>query len=228
MYANDAFGTAHRAEATTEGIARFAPVARAGPLMAGELEALGNALGNPEAPAGGDCGGSKVSTKLTILDSFADKAKVDQLIVGGGIANTFLKATGAKIGKSLAEADLVDEAKKIIDKMAPARRHCAAARPMSSARKSSRRQPLPQPKAIADVDGRRHDPRHWPAAAAAARPAGKGGHPSCGNGPVGAFEFDQFAGAPKPSQQPLPHRPRSIAGGGDTIAAINHPASPTR
>src|SRR4051794_18636920 len=113
VYVNDAFGTAHRAEATTHGIAKFAPVACAGPLLAAELDALGKALGQPARPLAAIVAGSKVSTKLTILKSLADK--VDNLIVGGGIANTFMLAAGLKIGKSLAEADLVEEAKAIID-----------------------------------------------------------------------------------------------------------------
>jgi len=115
VYVNDAFGTAHRAEATTHGIAKHAPVACAGPLMAAELDALGKALGNPARPLLAIVAGSKVSTKLTILKSLA--AKVDQLIVGGGIANTFMLATGMRIGKSLAEPDLVGEAQAIIDIM---------------------------------------------------------------------------------------------------------------
>ena len=115
VYVNDAFGTAHRAEATTHGIAKFAPVACAGPLMAAELDALGRALENPARPLLAIVAGSKVSTKLTILKSLA--AKVDQLIVGGGIANTFMLASGLRIGKSLAEPDLVGEAQAIIDLM---------------------------------------------------------------------------------------------------------------
>ena len=115
VYVNDAFGTAHRAEATTHGIARFAPVACAGPLMAAEIEALSKALVNPTRPLVAIVGGSKVSTKLTVLGALAEK--VDQLIVGGGIANTFILAVGGKIGKSLAEPDLVDEARKIVERM---------------------------------------------------------------------------------------------------------------
>ncbi|MDA0224543.1 MAG: phosphoglycerate kinase, partial [Proteobacteria bacterium] len=114
VYVNDAFGTAHRAEATTHGVARFAPVACAGPLMAGELDALGRALAQPARPLLAIVAGSKVSTKLTILEALA--AKVDQLVVGGGIANTFLLASGLPIGRSLAERDLVAEAKKIMSK----------------------------------------------------------------------------------------------------------------
>src|SRR5688572_19874110 len=116
VYVNDAFGTAHRAEATTHGIARFAKVACAGPLLAAELDALGKALFEPRKPLVAIVAGSKVSTKLTILKTLADK--VDNLIVGGGIANTFMLAAGLKIGKSLVEADLIGDAKVIIDMMA--------------------------------------------------------------------------------------------------------------
>jgi phosphoglycerate kinase len=116
IYVNDAFGTAHRAEATTHGVAKFAPVACAGPLLAAELDALGKALNQPARPLVAIVAGSKVSSKLTILKALADK--VDNLIVGGGIANTFLLASGLKIGKSLAEPDLVEEAKAIIEMMA--------------------------------------------------------------------------------------------------------------
>ena len=115
VYVNDAFGTAHRAEATTHGMAQFAPIACAGPLMAAELDALGKALDNPARPLVAIVAGSKVSTKLTILKSLA--AKVDQLIVGGGIANTFMLAAGLPIGKSLAEPELVGEARAVIDMM---------------------------------------------------------------------------------------------------------------
>ena len=116
VYVNDAFGTAHRAEATTHGIAKYAPVACAGPLLAAEIEALGKALNNPRRPLLAIVAGSKVSTKLTILDNLAKK--VDRLIVGGGIANTFLHAQGFPIGKSLAELDLVPECKKILATLA--------------------------------------------------------------------------------------------------------------
>ena len=219
VYANDAFGTAHRAEATTEGIARFAPVACAGPLMAGELEALGNALGNPKRPLVAIVAGSKVSTKLTILDSLADK--VDQLIVGGGIANTFLKAQGAKIGKSLAEADLVDEAKKIIDKMAAR----GATVPLPTdvvCAKEFAATAIATTKAIADVadDDMILDIGPQSAAALASVLAKAG--TIVWNGPVGVFEFDQFAGGTKAVAAAIAASPAfSIAGGGDTIAAIN-------
>jgi len=113
IYVNDAFGTAHRAEGTTYGIAQFAPIACAGPLLAAEIDAIGKALANPKRPLAAIVAGSKVSTKLTILKSLSQN--VDQLIVGGGIANTFMLAAGLKIGKSLAEADLVGEAKAVIE-----------------------------------------------------------------------------------------------------------------
>ncbi len=219
VYANDAFGTAHRAEATTEGIARFAPVACAGPLMAGELEALGSALGKPKRPLVAIVAGSKVSTKLTILDSLADK--VDQLIVGGGIANTFLAAQGATIGKSLAEVDLVPEAKKIIDKMAargasvPLPTDVVCAKEFATTAAATT-------KAIADVadDDMILDigPQSAVALAAVLAKAGT----IVWNGPVGVFEFDQFAGGTKAIAAAIADSPAfSVAGGGDTIAAIN-------
>jgi len=219
VYANDAFGTAHRAEATTEGIARFAPVACAGPLMSGELEALGNALGKPKRPLMAIVAGSKVSTKLTILDSLADK--VDQLIVGGGIANTFLLAQGAVIGKSLAEADLVGEAKKIIDKMAargasvPLPTDVICAKEFSASAHAAT-------KALAEVAADDMILDIGPdSASALARVLAQAGT-IVWNGPVGVFEFDQFAGGTKAIAAAIAASPAfSIAGGGDTIAAIN-------
>lgn len=145
VYVNDAFGTAHRAEATTHGIAKFAPVACAGPLLGAELDALGKALGKalgqPARPLVAIVAGSKVSTKLTILKTLADK--VDNLIVGGGIANTFMLAAGLKIGKSLAEPDLVGDAKAIIDLMAPRAAPRCRFPSMWCAPRSSARPPLP-------------------------------------------------------------------------------------
>ncbi len=219
VYANDAFGTAHRAEATTEGIARFAPIACAGPLMAGELEALGNALLNPKRPLVAIVAGSKVSTKLTILDSLADK--VDQLIVGGGIANTFLLAQGKPIGKSLAEHDLIAEAKKIIDKMAA--RGASVPLPIDVVcAKEFAATAAATTKSIADVaaDDMILDIGPQSAAALASTIANAG--TIVWNGPVGVFEFPQFAGG----TQAIAHAVAdsnafSIAGGGDTIAAIN-------
>jgi phosphoglycerate kinase len=219
IYANDAFGTAHRAEATTEGIARFAPIACAGPLMAGELEALGNALLNPKRPLVAIVAGSKVSTKLTILDSLADK--VDQLIVGGGIANTFLLAQGKAIGKSLAEHDLVAEAKKIIDKMAA--RGAIVPLPIDVVcAKEFAATAVATTKSIADVaaDDMILDIGPQSAAALASTIANAG--TIVWNGPVGVFEFPQFAGGTKSIANAVAKsKAFSIAGGGDTIAAIN-------
>jgi hypothetical protein len=166
IYVNDAFGTAHRAEATTHGIARFAPVACAGPLLAAELDALGKALHAPRRPLVAIVAGSKVSTKLTILKSLADK--VDQLIVGGGIANTFLLAAGKPIGKSLAEADLVDEAREIIDAMA--RRGASVPLPIDVV-VASEFSAQAQARTVRRRCGRRrrHDPRHRPAVRRACR-----------------------------------------------------------
>jgi phosphoglycerate kinase len=219
VYANDAFGTAHRAEATTEGIARFAPVACAGPLMAGELEALTAALKSPKRPLVAIVAGSKVSTKLTILDSLADK--VDQLIVGGGIANTFLLAEGKKIGKSLAEPDLVADAKKIIDKMkargasVPLPNDVVCAKEFAATAAATT-------KSIADVADDDMILDIGPASASAlARMLADAGT-IVWNGPVGVFEFPQFAGGTKAIAEAVASSSAfSIAGGGDTIAAIN-------
>lgn len=219
VYANDAFGTAHRAEATTEGIARFAPVACAGPLMAGELEALGNALGNPKRPLVAIVAGSKVSTKLTILDSLADK--VDQLIVGGGIANTFILAEGKPIGKSLAEPDLIAEAKKIIGKMAargasvplPVDVVCAKEFSASAVAVTKELNEVVADDMILDIG-----PQSSAMLATLLANAGT----IVWNGPVGVFEFDQFAGGTKAIAKAIADSDGfSIAGGGDTIAAIN-------
>jgi phosphoglycerate kinase len=219
VYANDAFGTAHRAEATTEGIARFAPIACAGPLMASELEALGNALGNPKRPLVAIVAGSKVSTKLTILDSLADK--VDQLIVGGGIANTFLLAEDKPIGKSLAEPVLVGDAKKIIEKM----KARGASVPLPSDVVCAKEFSATAGAATKSIDEVAHDdmildigPTSASALAATLERAGT----IVWNGPVGVFEFPQFAGGTKAIADAIASSPAfSIAGGGDTIAAIN-------
>ena len=219
VYANDAFGTAHRAEATTEGIAHFAKTACAGPLMAGELEALGAALHAPKRPLVAIVAGSKVSTKLTILASLANK--VDQLIVGGGIANTFLLARGGKIGKSLAEADLVAEAGSIMDKMAargasvPLPTDVVCAKEFSAAAAATT-------KSVADVADDDMILDIGPQSAAALARALEAAGTIVWNGPVGVFEFDQFAGGTKAIATAIAASPGfSIAGGGDTIAAIN-------
>lgn len=218
VYVNDAFGTAHRAEATTHGIARFAPIACAGPLMAAELDALGRALSNPARPLLAIVAGSKVSTKLTILKALA--SKVDQLIVGGGIANTFMLASGMRIGKSLAEPDLVGEAQAIIDLM------------------KARGATVPLPVDVVVADELSALARANPVAADAVRPddlildvGAKTAKTFAGliakagtivwNGPVGVFEYDQFAGGTKAIAEAIAaSKAFSIAGGGDTLAAV--------
>jgi phosphoglycerate kinase len=218
IYVNDAFGTAHRAEATTHGIAKFAPVVAAGPLLAAELDALGKALGAPQRPLLAIVAGSKVSSKLTILQSLADK--VDNLIVGGGIANTFMKAVGLNVGKSLMEADLVNEAKAIIDKMAargatvPIPVDVVCAKAFSPDAEATT-------KDVADVadDDMILDIGPKTAAQLAGQIAQAG--TIVWNGPVGVFEFDKFAEGTKTLAQAIAQsKAFSIAGGGDTLAAI--------
>ena len=214
VYVNDAFGTAHRAEATTHGMARFAPVACAGPLMAAELDALSRALANPKRPLVAIVAGSKVSTKLTVLAQLA--RKVDRLIVGGGILNTFLAALGFPIGKSLAELGLAEEAKRIMaatdvplpedvvvatEMSARAREHVTDARGVAS------------DDMILDIGPK--------SAAKLAAILGEAGT-IVWNGPVGVFEIDQFAkGTEALARAIAQSKAFSIAGGGDTIAAIH-------
>ncbi len=218
VYVNDAFGTAHRAEATTHGIAKFAPVACAGPLLAAELDALGKALGQPARPLAAIVAGSKVSTKLTILKTLAEK--VDRLIVGGGIANTFMLAAGLKIGKSLAEADLVDEAKAIIDMMAkrgatvpiPTDVVCAKEFAPTAAATVKQVADVADDDMILDIG-----PDTAKTLAAQLLDAGT----IVWNGPVGVFEFDQFGNGTKTLAMAIAEsKGFSIAGGGDTLAAI--------
>jgi phosphoglycerate kinase len=213
VYVNDAFGTAHRAEATTHGAARFAPVAAAGPLMAAELDALGRALAKPARPLVAIVGGSKVSTKLSVLAELAKR--VDHLIVGGGIANTFLLAAGKPIGKSLAEPDLVEEAKKImaITKV-PLPTDVVVAKSLDD--------PHPRTKSVDAVgpdemilDIGPESARHL---AASLEKAGT----IVWNGPVGVFEKEPFAHGTRTMAQAIADsKGYSIAGGGDTVAAIN-------
>ncbi|RQO38747.1 phosphoglycerate kinase [Herminiimonas sp. KBW02] len=218
VYVNDAFGTAHRAEATTHGVAKYAPVACAGPLLAAELDALGKALFAPASPLVAIVAGSKVSTKLTILKTLADK--VDQLIVGGGIANTFMLAAGLKIGKSLAEADLVADAKAIIDMMA--RRGASVPIPVDVVcAKEFAPTAAATVKDVADVadDDMILDigPKTADLLAQQIAQAGT----IVWNGPVGVFEFDQFANGTKTLAYAIAEsRGFSVAGGGDTLAAI--------
>jgi phosphoglycerate kinase len=218
VYVNDAFGTAHRAEATTHGIAKFAPVACAGPLLAAELDALSRAVSRPKHPLVAVVAGSKVSTKLTILRSLAEK--VDHLIVGGGIANTFMLAAGLKIGLSLAEAGLVEEATAIIDLMrvrgaaVPIPTDVVCAKELSAMAAAT----LKDAAAVADDDlildiGPKTGKRFADILGAAGT--------IVWNGPVGVFEFDQFgAGTRTVALAIAASSAFSIAGGGDTLAAI--------
>jgi len=218
VYVNDAFGTAHRAEATTHGIAKYAPVACAGPLLAAELEALGRALANPRPPMVAIVAGSKVSTKLTILESLAKR--VDQLIVGGGIANTFLLAAGLPIGKSLAEADLVDEAKEILAMMAKR----GAAVPIPEDVVCGKEFKADTPATVKPAKDVAADDMILDIGPATAKRYGEilaRAGTIVWNGPVGVFEFDAFANGTKAVATAIADsRAFSIAGGGDTLAAI--------
>jgi len=218
VYVNDAFGSAHRAEATTHGIAKFAKVACAGPLMAAELDALGKALHNPARPLVAIVAGSKVSTKLTILKSLA--AKVDQLIVGGGIANTFMLASAMRIGKSLAEPDLVGEAQAVIDDMkargaeVPLPVDVVVANELSILARANRiaATAVGADDMILDIG-----PKTANMLAKILANAGT----IVWNGPVGVFEYDQFANGTKVITKAIAaSKAFSIAGGGDTLAAI--------
>jgi len=218
IYVNDAFGTAHRAEASTHGIAKFAAIACAGPLLAAELDALGKALGQPARPLLAIVAGSKVSSKLSILKALADK--VDNLIVGGGIANTFMKAVGLPIGKSLVENDLVDEAKAIIDMMA--KRGATVPIPVDVVcAKEFSPTAAATVKAVADVADDDMILDIGPKTAAMlAEQIGAAGT-IVWNGPVGVFEFDQFGEGTKTLALAIAgSKAFSIAGGGDTLAAI--------
>jgi phosphoglycerate kinase len=213
VYVNDAFGTAHRAEATTHGVARFAPVACAGPLMAEELDALGKALAHPARPLVAIVAGSKVSTKLTVLGALAEK--VDQLVVGGGIANTFLLASGVRIGKSLAEPGLVAEAKKIMAATkVPLPVDVVVAKGLDDANAVTKpADAVAEDEMILDIG-----PKSALALAAALGQAGT----IVWNGPVGVFEREPFAGGTRAIAKAIAEsKAFSIAGGGDTVAAIN-------
>ncbi|MGA9395802.1 MAG: phosphoglycerate kinase [Azonexus sp.] len=218
IYVNDAFGTAHRAEATTHGIAQFAPVACAGMLMGAEIDALGKALHSPKRPLVAIVGGSKVSSKLTILKTLADK--VDQLIVGGGIANTFLLAAGKPIGNSLAEADLVNEARAIIDMM----KARGAEVPLPSDVVVSEEFSSTAVARTISVDAVGNADRILdvgPKTAARLCDIIVNAGTIVWNGPVGVFEIPQFAGGTKMLAAAIAHSEAfSIAGGGDTLAAI--------
>ena len=218
IYANDAFGSAHRAEATTHGIAKFAPIACAGPLMAAELEALTKALTNPARPLLAIVGGSKVSTKLTVLKALSEK--VDQLIVGGGIANTFMLAAGLKIGKSLVEKDLVQEAKDII----AAAKAKGAEVPIPVDVVTGKEFSATAEADVKDVEEIEDDDMIFDVGPMTVRNymdiVRKAGT-IVWNGPLGVFEFEQFGkGTESLSNSIAGSSAFSIAGGGDTVAAI--------
>ncbi|WP_436785534.1 phosphoglycerate kinase [Stutzerimonas frequens] len=214
VFVMDAFGTAHRAQGSTHGVAKFAKVACAGPLLAAELDALGKALDKPQRPMVAIVAGSKVSTKLDVLTSLADIC--DQLIVGGGIANTFLAAAGYKVGKSLHEADLIDTAKAIAAKVAvPLPVDVVVAKEFAESAEAT-------VKAIADVADDEMILDIGPKTAAMFGEMLKASQTILWNGPVGVFEFDQFGNGTKVLAQAIAQSPAfSIAGGGDTLAAID-------
>ncbi|QNQ97821.1 phosphoglycerate kinase [Pseudomonas oryzihabitans] len=214
IFVMDAFGTAHRAEGSTHGVAKFAKVAAAGPLLAGELDALGKALGNPARPMAAIVAGSKVSTKLDVLNSLAQIC--DQLIVGGGIANTFLAAAGYKVGKSLYEADLVDTAKAIAAKVSvPLPVDVVVAKEFAETAEAVT-------KSINDVADDDMILDIGPVSAQQFADLLKSAKTILWNGPVGVFEFDQFGEGTRTLAQAIADSDAfSIAGGGDTLAAID-------
>lgn len=218
VFVMDAFGTAHRAQASTYGVAQFAPVACAGPLLVSELEALNQAMAKPARPVVAIVGGSKVSTKLTVLDSLSDK--VDQLIVGGGIANTFIAAEGYAVGQSLFEPDLLDEARRLMalaegGAKIPIPEDVVVSVEVSESAPSQTR-PVDQVEAdelILDIG-----PKTAETYAAILAEAGT----IVWNGPVGVFEIDQFGGGTeRVAQAVADSKAFSIAGGGDTLAALD-------
>jgi phosphoglycerate kinase len=218
IFVHDAFGTAHRAEASTYGIAQFAPIACAGPLLAAEIDAVNAALANPRRPLVAIVAGSKVSTKLTILKALS--SKVDGLIVGGGIANTFMLAAGLSIGKSLAEADLVNEAKAVIDAMKARGAEVPIPVDVVVAKEFKADAPATV-KAAADVATDDLILDIGPKTAALLAEKLKSAGTIVWNGPVGVFEFDAFAHGTETIARAIAASPAfSIAGGGDTLAAI--------
>ena len=218
IFVHDAFGTAHRAEASTYGIAQYARIASAGPLLAAEMDAIAKALQAPKRPLVAIVAGSKVSTKLTILKSLADK--VDQLIVGGGIANTFMLAAGLKIGKSLAEADLVGEAKAVIEAMKA--RGAAVPIPVDVVvAKEFKADAVATVKKATEVDDDDLILDIGPETAKQLAAQLKAAGTIVWNGPVGVFEFAAFENGTKVIAQAIAESSAfSIAGGGDTLAAI--------
>ena len=218
IFVNDAFGTAHRAEGTTYGIAQYAPIACAGPLLAAEIDAITKALAHPKRPLVAIVAGSKVSTKLTILKSLS--ANVDQLIVGGGIANTFMLAAGLKIGKSLAEADLVGEAKAVIEAMKARGAEVPIPTDVVTA-KEFKADAKAEIKAATDVADDDLILDIGPQTAARLAAQLKLAGTIVWNGPVGVFEFPAFENGTQMIAHAIAESPAfSIAGGGDTLAAI--------
>ena len=218
IFVHDAFGTAHRAEASTYGIAEYAKIACAGPLLAAEIDAIGKALANPKRPLVAIVAGSKVSTKLTILKALA--RNVDQLIVGGGIANTFMLAAGLKIGKSLAEADLVAEAAAVIDAMKSRGAEVPIPVDVVTAKTFAADAPATV-KAATEVADDALILDIGPKTAAQLAQQLKAAGTIVWNGPVGVFEFDSFAkGTETIARAIAASSAFSIAGGGDTLAAI--------
>ncbi|HEX8989107.1 MAG TPA: phosphoglycerate kinase [Rhodocyclaceae bacterium] len=218
LFVMDAFGTAHRAEASTYGVAEFAPAACAGLLVAEELEALAKALANPARPMVAIVGGSKVSTKLTVLEALSEKC--DQLVVGGGIANTFLAASGKPVGKSLCEADLIPTAKTLMEKMARRGATIPIAPDVVVGKKFDANEPAVQKSADAVADDDMIfdiGPKATQDLVDIIMKAGT----VVWNGPVGVFEFDQFgAGTQAIAKAIAETKAFTLAGGGDTIAAI--------
>ena len=214
VYVMDAFGTAHRAQASTHGVGVFSPVACAGPLLAGELDALGKALHNPQRPLVAIVGGSKVSTKLTVLDALSKIA--DQLIVGGGISNTFIAARGYNVGRSLHEADLIPEAKRLMDSLdIPETVDVRVGKNFNEL----------EPAVIKDVSEVLDDEEimdYGPQTAENVAAVLKGAKTILWNGPCGVFEFDNFAKGTEVVARAIADSDAfSIAGGGDTLAAID-------
>jgi phosphoglycerate kinase len=222
IYVMDAFGTAHRAQASTHGVAKYAPIACAGPLLAAELDALGKALDNPARPMVAIVGGSKVSTKLTVLDSLSKI--VDQLIVGGGIANTFVAAAGHNVGKSLYEKDLIDEAKKL----SAAAQANGGDIPVPTDVVVGTTSPFEQAdapatlKAVNEVTDNESIFDVGPETSAKFAEILKAAGTIVWNGPVGVFEYDQFGAGTKALAEAIAESSAfSIAGGGDTLAAVD-------
>jgi phosphoglycerate kinase len=219
VFVMDAFGTAHRAQASTHGVAKYADVACAGPLLAAELDALGKALANPARPLVAIVGGSKVSTKLTVLESLS--GVVDQLIVGGGIANTFIAAAGHNVGKSLYEEDLIDEAKRLVAAAQAKGGDIPLPSDVVTGKKFSEAA-VAETKAVNTIANDDMVFDIGPDTAAAFAKILEQAGTIVWNGPVGVFEFDQFGAGTKALANAIANsKAFSIAGGGDTLAAID-------